>query len=61
MSNVLRVAVSNVRIPRSHRMTSLLLVAAGQDVLGRQQPLFDRRGDAALEHHWLAHVTELAQ
>ena len=48
MSSVLRVALSNVRMPRSQRIT--LRVAARQDVFGRQQPLLDRGGDAALEH-----------
>src|SRR5262245_21080946 len=36
-------------------------VAAGEDVFGRQQPLFDRRGDAAFEQDRLPRVTELAQ
>ena len=32
-----------------------------EDVLRRQQPLLDRRGDAALEHHRLARAAELAE
>ncbi len=32
-----------------------------EDVLGGEQQLFDRRGDAALEQHRLAHQAEFAQ
>src|ERR1700704_4204072 len=49
MSNVLRVAVSNVVLP------------APQHPPGRGQPLLDRRRDAALEEHGLARVPQLAQ
>src|SRR5262245_61560231 len=38
-----------------------VVVAAAQHVLGRQQPLLDRRRDAALDHHRFADVAELAQ
>src|SRR5207247_9628189 len=36
-------------------------VAAAQDVLRGQEPLFDRGRDAALQEHRLAHVPQLAQ
>src|SRR6266850_1189196 len=38
-----------------------VVVAAREDVLGREQPFLDGRGDAALEQHRLAGVTELPQ
>ena len=36
-------------------------VAAGEDVFGRKQPLFDRRRDAALQQDRCARVAELTQ
>src|SRR5687767_5865677 len=36
-------------------------VAAGEDVLGREQPLFDRRGYAAFEKHRRSCPSEIAQ
>ena len=47
-SSVFRLYVSNVRMPRSHRIT---LGLPAEDVLGGHQPLLDRRAVAALEHH----------
>src|SRR4029079_19645042 len=38
-----------------------VLIAAGEHVLGRQQPLFDRRRDAALEQDRLPRAAKLAQ
>src|SRR5688572_148574 len=38
-----------------------VVVAAGQDVFRRQQPLLDRRRDTALEQHRLALVTQFPQ
>ena len=38
-----------------------VVVAAGQDVLARQQQLLDGGRDAALEQHRLAHLAQLAQ
>ena len=49
-----RVAVSNVRIPRSHRITAL--VALLEDVVGGHEQLVERRGQAALEQHRLAEL-----
>ena len=46
-SSVLRVESSNVRIPRSQRITCA--VALGQDVLGRHQQVLDRRAHAPLQ------------
>ena len=38
-----------------------VVVAAREDVLGRQQPLLDGGREASLQHHRLARVTKLAQ
>jgi hypothetical protein len=46
-------------MPRSQKHDAP--VAAGQDVFGRQQPLFDRRGNASLEQDGLALMTQLPE
>jgi hypothetical protein len=52
MSSVLRVAVSNVRMPRSHRDD--VEIAALGDVLGGHQPFLDRGVHPALDQHRFA-------
>ena len=59
--DVERVARRRLERPDAALAEDHVVVAAGQDVLRRQQPLFDRGGDAALEEHRLAHVAELAE
>ncbi len=58
-SSVKRVAVSNVRIPRSHSTTSGF--PSREDVLGGVDPLVDRAAEAALEHHRHARAAERLQ
>ena len=58
-SSVLRVAVSNVRMPRSQRMTWVL--PAVEQVLGGEQPLLHRRREAPLQQHRPAHLPQRAQ
>ena len=59
MSSVLRVAVSKVRMPRSHSTT--LWLPLRHDVLGRHQQLRDRRRQAALEQHRTLHAAQLGE
>ena len=58
-SSVPRVAFSKVRIPRSQSITSR--AARREEVLGRGEPLLDRRPEAALQEHRPARAPGLVQ
>ena len=58
-SIVFRVYVSNVRMPRSHRIT--LGLPGADDVLGGHQEFLDRRAVAALEHDRARDPADVAQ
>ena len=56
-----RVARVGLKCPDAALAQDHVVVAAGHDVLGRQQQLLDSRHNAALEQNGLALLAELAQ
>ena len=58
-SSMFRVESSNVRTPRSQRITSRL--PCGQDVLGRHQQVLDRRAHAPLQQDRRAGPADLLE
>src|SRR5262249_60488194 len=58
--NIERVSCGRLECPDAALTQDHVAVTAGENVLGREKPLLDRRGDPAFEKHRLAGVAKLS-